>query len=156
MAILKNPFTRQSDFNCFGCSPDNGNGLHLNFTIEDDSVVCEWQPEEHFEGWKGVVHGGITATIMDEIAGWYIFSVLGVACMTMNMNIRYEKPLYSRMGKIKAVAVCIEKNRRIATIRVDIYNADGSLAATGELKYYCFTEEESKQKMNFPGKEAFL
>jgi len=155
MTELKNPFTRQHDFNCFGCSPDNSNGLHLQFAAEGDKVICEWAVPAGFEGWPGVVHGGITATMMDEIAGWYIFAILGVACMTVNLNIHYEKPLYSRNGKIRAEAVCIERHKRIAKIRVDVSNSDGSLAAWGELKYYCLTEEESKSKMNFPGKEAF-
>ena len=65
-----NPWTElgKEEYNCFMCSPTNPKGLHLSFYEDGDDVVTRWIPSRDYEGWKGVIHGGIQATIIDETA----------------------------------------------------------------------------------------
>ncbi len=73
MIKIVNPFIelgRGHDYNCFGCSPFNEIGLQLDFWEDGDYLVAKWQPRKSLEGWMGVLHGGIQATLLDEIAGW--------------------------------------------------------------------------------------
>ncbi len=46
---VNNPFTQIEGYNCFGCSPKNDFGLHLEFYEEGDEIVCEWQPKAQFQ-----------------------------------------------------------------------------------------------------------
>ena len=50
---------------CFGCGSDNPDGLHLRSYWEGDEGVCQWQPGTRHQGWRGLVSGGIIATLVD-------------------------------------------------------------------------------------------
>ena len=44
-----NPYSVRKDYNCFGCSPRNPIGLHLNFIEEENEIVSEWTPDENWQ-----------------------------------------------------------------------------------------------------------
>ena len=50
---------------CFGCGNENPHGLHVKSYWEGEETVCVWESEEKYHGWKGVLNGGILATIID-------------------------------------------------------------------------------------------
>jgi len=54
---IQNPYSKVEGYNCFGCSHKNHLGLKMSFSEIEDGLVCEWLPEEHFQGWMGVLHG---------------------------------------------------------------------------------------------------
>ncbi|HEU5348694.1 MAG TPA: PaaI family thioesterase, partial [Ktedonobacterales bacterium] len=51
---------------CFACGLRNSQGLRLTFWAEGDEIVTEFTPDEHYQGFPGVLHGGILATLLDE------------------------------------------------------------------------------------------
>ena len=51
---------------CFACGMRNDAGLKLVFRLEGDEIVTEYTPEARFQGFPGVLHGGILATLLDE------------------------------------------------------------------------------------------
>jgi acyl-coenzyme A thioesterase PaaI-like protein len=51
---------------CFACGVRNDAGLHLVFREEDGAIVTEYTPALQFQGFPGVVHGGILTTLLDE------------------------------------------------------------------------------------------
>ena len=54
---------------CFACGKENPDGLQLEFKYSEDGSKVEttYIPPEKFQGWKGIVHGGIITTLLDEI-----------------------------------------------------------------------------------------
>lgn len=50
---------------CFGCGKDNAEGLQIKSYWEGDEAVCVWQSEEKYNGWKGLMNGGIMGTLID-------------------------------------------------------------------------------------------
>ena len=40
-----NPLRNHEGYNCFGCSPDNPIGLHLEFYEDGDYIVSTWHPD---------------------------------------------------------------------------------------------------------------
>ena len=56
--------------NCFACGTLNAGGLGLALHIEPGRCWVELALERRFEGWEGVVHGGILCTILDEVMAW--------------------------------------------------------------------------------------
>lgn len=50
---------------CFGCGAQNPAGLQIKSYWEEDLSVCIWKPEERYLGWKGLLNGGILATLID-------------------------------------------------------------------------------------------
>ncbi len=55
---------------CFVCGLSNPYGLQLRFyTTGEGEVTADYTVPEHFQGYPGVVHGGIAAAMLDEAAG---------------------------------------------------------------------------------------
>jgi acyl-coenzyme A thioesterase PaaI-like protein len=55
---------------CFICGLENPVGLHLHiYETEPGLVESTYFAPDHFQGYPGVLHGGIVAAIVDEVAG---------------------------------------------------------------------------------------
>jgi acyl-coenzyme A thioesterase PaaI-like protein len=55
---------------CFICGMENPMGLKLRiYEVEPGVVESHFTAPEYFQGYPGVLHGGIIATIIDEISG---------------------------------------------------------------------------------------
>ena len=51
---------------CFACGADNPAGLHLEFDITGENTIkCKYIAQENHEGYAGVLHGGITAALLE-------------------------------------------------------------------------------------------
>ena len=51
MKKIINPWRNHEGYNCFGCSPDNPIGLHMEFYEDGDYIVSTWHPEHNYQGW---------------------------------------------------------------------------------------------------------
>jgi uncharacterized protein (TIGR00369 family) len=80
---------------CFGCGQDNDSGLRLRFRrTGEGSVEAEYSVPDHFRGAEGVVHGGIQATLLDEVMGLAVHTMLAGTdhkIVTAELNVRYRK-----------------------------------------------------------------
>jgi acyl-coenzyme A thioesterase PaaI-like protein len=66
MPKIKQPNSRQ----CFACGLENPVGLHLHiYEVEPGVVETTYTAPAHFQGYPGVLHGGITASLLDEVLG---------------------------------------------------------------------------------------
>jgi len=55
---------------CFICGMENPIGLHLHiYETSPGAVESTYIPPDHFQGYPGVLHGGIVGAIIDEISG---------------------------------------------------------------------------------------
>ncbi len=158
MRKIKNPFSGadENSYNCFGCSPANKIGLHLEFWQDGEQLVAIWQPRKSFEGWAGILHGGIQATLMDEAAAWLVFVFLKTAGVTMELSTRFLKPVSVSNGQITIKATLISTEKRIARIKCSLEDGKGINCALSEVTYYCFPENIARAKYNYPGIDAFL
>jgi len=51
---------------CWGCGKNNKQGLQLkSYWQDDDEIVATWEPKEHHLAFRGVLNGGIIATLID-------------------------------------------------------------------------------------------
>ena len=79
---------------CFACGKDNEQGMHLHFTIDEQSreAVCHFTLDRRYTGPPGHAHGGIIATILDEAMG-KVNKLHKVVALTREMRIEYLKPV---------------------------------------------------------------
>jgi uncharacterized protein (TIGR00369 family) len=155
MKKITNPYAKVSGYNCFGCSHKNSLGLKLSFMETEEGLFCEWLPETQFQGWIGVLHGGIQATLLDEIASWVVFVKCGISGVTSELKVRYKKAVKMTEKPIKLKGELREMQRNIAIIDCYLYDSDGLLCAQAECKYFTFNDEVSKRDYLYPGKDAF-
>jgi uncharacterized protein (TIGR00369 family) len=150
-----NPFQKHPDYNCFGCSSTNSFGLKMNFIETEHGLECSWQPPSYFQGWINVLHGGIQASLMDEIASWVVFVKLGVSGVTSELKVKYKKAVEMTNKPITIKAQLREMQRNIAIIDCFLHDHESKLCATAECKYFTFNEEVSKESYLYPGIDAF-
>ena len=80
--------------NCFACSPQNPYGLHMQLYTDENTVMSRITLPEHFSGWGRVAHGGILATLLDEIMGWTGLYLLQQVTLTQKMTVEFVKTAY--------------------------------------------------------------
>lgn len=153
--MLQNPFAKLDGYNCFGCSPDNPAGLQLRFSEEGEYIVARWQPKSHFQGWKDVLHGGIQATLLDEIASWLVFIKLKTSGVTSRMDVKLSKPIYVNQGELTLKARLKEMQRNIAVIETELYNHEMTLCTTAIMHYFTYPTTIAERKLWYPGRSAF-
>ena len=156
MIKLKNPYAEFPGYNCFGCSPHNQAGLKMEFYKEGDEIVSTWTPDPDFEGFHDILHGGIQATMMDEIASWLVFVILETAGVTYQLKTKYRKPVRISNGSITLRAKLVKQQRRVATMEVILMDGKGEICSEGQVEYFILTREKAEKEMHFPGLEAFL
>jgi uncharacterized protein (TIGR00369 family) len=156
MRKIHNPFRERDGYNCFGCSPKHPSGLKLSFVEENNEIVSVWEPQPQFEGYQGVLHGGIQATLMDEIASWVVYVKIKRSGVTSSMNIRYHKPVSMDSGPLTIRSHVIAMRRNLADIHAVIYNRSGELCSEATITYFTFSEKVSKESFFYPGEEAFF
>jgi uncharacterized protein (TIGR00369 family) len=119
--------------NCFVCGPNNPIGLKLVFLSEGLKAWTDYVPEQRFEGYKGILHGGIVATILDEVM---IKAALaqGITCVTASMEVRYKAPAFLSSRFHFEAEVTTIRGRIIETVGTMV-DEKGNLVAEAKAKY---------------------
>ncbi|NHB68115.1 PaaI family thioesterase [Perlabentimonas gracilis] len=158
MKKVRNPYVGHEGYGCLGCDPSHPFGLRLSFTFDEVEKIlyAEWTPHKGFQGYTDVVHGGIQATLLDEIGGWAVNTILGTGGVTSQLQIRYKKPAHISDGPLKLKAWLVSSEKRLANIQTQLFNAKDELCAEAQVQYFVFPPEVAKQKLNFPGAEEFF
>ncbi|HNY02022.1 MAG TPA: PaaI family thioesterase [Bacteroidales bacterium] len=155
MKHLRNPFAGLEGYNCFGCSPSNKIGLHLHFTEEGEEIVSHWNPGEDYQGYVNILHGGIQATLMDEIASWTVYVKAKTAGFTSRAEIRYLRPVRTDCGRVTLRSRLLQMRRNLADIEVKLFDDGEQLCAEGMMTFFTFPAAKSTQTMFYPGPEEF-
>jgi acyl-coenzyme A thioesterase PaaI-like protein len=116
---------------CFICGLDNPVGLKLKiYELEPGVIETQFTAPEHFQGYPGVLHGGIVATILDEISGRaFMGDPLHPRFMfTAKLEVKYRKNV--PIGKsLRIVGKAGKSKGRMAEGWAGIYDESGSLLA---------------------------
>ncbi|MCX7914494.1 MAG: PaaI family thioesterase [Thermodesulfovibrionales bacterium] len=89
--MLKN-LKLEDDGYCFACGKKNPYGLKLSFIKSNSKVLSEFTPSDIHQGYKGVAHGGIISTLLDE-AMIHAAVFEGFSPVTAELTIRFKQPL---------------------------------------------------------------
>jgi acyl-coenzyme A thioesterase PaaI-like protein len=121
----------RSDHACFGCGEQNPIGLRLRFAVDDDGVHADFTPASEHQGFQGIVHGGIIATVLDEAMAWAT-AAAGLWTMTGTMQTRFRRPL--RVGEPTRVfaKVAGRRGRTISATAELLRLADAAPIASAE------------------------
>lgn len=124
----------KDDHWCFACGDQNPHGLHLDdLRLEDGECVCTFTPQRWHQGWAEMVHGGITATLLDEVMTHVLWR-RGLDGVTAEMTVRLKRPV--PVGESVTARGRIERRRgRMAEVAGELRLSDGELAATATAKF---------------------
>ncbi len=120
---------------CFVCGKENVRGLKLDFSLDKEKKTMEtvFIPEEWQQGYADIIHGGIIATLLDEVMGKLAFE-LGINAVTAELSVRFKKPV-GRKDEILIKGRIIDETSRIVYAKAEARFEDGSLAAEANGKF---------------------
>ena len=114
---------------CFGCGQNNPIGLKLSFQRDGKTARAEFTPTKLYQGWPGLVHGGIIICILDEAMG-YAALFEGMNCVTAKMQAKLRRPA-SIDEPLIITSSTIKKTRKLIETKAAISLKDGTLIAEG-------------------------
>ncbi|MCC7202109.1 MAG: PaaI family thioesterase [Nitrospirae bacterium] len=115
---------------CFGCGKENPLGLKIAFTLdrEKKAISGEFTPCPEHQGYQGITHGGIIATLLDEAMGRLLFE-LGIYAVTAWMEVRYKSPLSTGERVFVSANIIKERNNFFEAI-AEVVDSNGTCIAT--------------------------
>lgn len=119
--------------NCFACGANNGLGLGLKFhKHEDGTVFGNFFADPKFEGYSGIIHGGIIATLLDS-AMTHCLLMKDIPALTGRLSIKYSTPI--RTGTVvKLEARIVGQFHEMFILQGKAW-VDGKRVASAEAKY---------------------
>ena len=130
------------DNHCFACGGDNHHGLQMTFARSGDRLRTQLIIPGHFRGWSSLVHGGVIATILDEIMSWTAIVVARRFILTKTMQVNYHRPLYVGTTVTAIASIGERQGERRAKLTAEIFDAAGKLCASAQGEFALFTEEQ--------------
>ncbi|HYB97787.1 MAG TPA: PaaI family thioesterase [Candidatus Limnocylindrales bacterium] len=115
---------------CFGCSPGNERGLQLAFRRDGDSVVAEASMTSAYEGYEGLVHGGVVATMLDEAMGWALLELAGRYGVTRSLKVEFRRPVTVRRPLTIRARITGGDGTRSVVIEAGVHDDRGRLLAS--------------------------
>lgn len=149
MKRIINPWRGMDGYRCFGCDPRSEQGLRMEFYEDGDRIVSRWKPRPEFQGWVDTLHGGIQATLADEISSWVVFRKFQTSGVTSRMEVRYLKPIHTSEDHITLQATVVRQRRNIVDIEVKILNSQDQLCTEALCIYFLFPKEKAHEEFHF-------
>ena len=119
---------------CIICSLTNANGLHLKFDVDDNgSVKTDFQCNDVFEGYPGILHGGIISSILDGAMCNCMFA-RGKAAVTAEMTTKFRHPV--AICRNATVSARITRFLRLLYLLEAEIIQDGEVKVTAKGKFY--------------------
>jgi uncharacterized protein (TIGR00369 family) len=135
--------TVDRDSMCFCCGADNERGLRLSITYpEKGSAETSLKIPSWFSGWKSMTHGGLLATLLDEIMA---HACVGTAqrAVTAEMTVRYLKAVETGV-MIRARGKVEQARGRVLSTRGWLYDEEGSVVAEATARFIAAARVSSR------------
>lgn len=122
----------EDDHFCFVCGVNNPLGLKLTFEHDGTTMRTAFTPEKNHQGFANVVHGGIIATVLDEIMLNLLYRN-NIPAVTAELQVRFCKPCFVN-ERLFFQASIVENNGRIATTSAQAKDSHNEIVARAQAK----------------------
>jgi uncharacterized protein (TIGR00369 family) len=129
---------------CLVCGRDNPHGLHLSSFVDPESGVISttFTPAEHHIGFESVIHGGVLATVVDELMVWSAIWASKRACVAAEMSLRFIRK--AGVGRpLRATARVTRHRSRLIEATAEMYDG-AKLICTATGKYVPLSAAETE------------
>jgi acyl-coenzyme A thioesterase PaaI-like protein len=129
---------------CFACGTLNAHGIQLDLHVERGRSWVELGLEPRFQGWDGIVHGGILATILDEVMAWALVGEDDWG-LTARLGVDFKKPVMVDQ-RIRGEGWITRSRRRLVDTEARLTDAKtGDVLATATGLYMAAGEERKRE-----------
>lgn len=123
---------------CFACGTKNTHGLKLKFQyLQPGTCRAEFVPEQKYQGWKGILHGGIISTLLDEALAHAAGGAAGgggaSGAVTAELTVRFKRPVPIG-SKLILTGWVLKDNVRMVEAESEITDQQGNIMASARGK----------------------
>ena len=114
----------QPQATCFVCGSDNPGGLQLRYECGVDGTAhAKWTPTNMCEGFRGIVHGGIVSTVLDEAMSKAVFAT---NCQALTCELRVRFRHHVTVGEpLRIHGWVVARQKRKITAEASLCTLDG-------------------------------
>lgn len=118
---------------CFVCGDRNPFGLKVALKVDRaaQSASCSLAIPKEYQGWQGMVHGGIISALLDEVCAYAGMTVIKTV-VTGELKTRYHQPVPVEK-QVTVTARVIRHLRRTVLVEAKLM-MDGAVLASAEAK----------------------
>lgn len=130
--------------NCFVCGQENPVGLKSRFETDGEKVWTEFEAISDYEGYKGIIHGGIITALLDETMDKACRIMTGAVTVTAKLEIRFRRE--ARVGmKLLIEGRATGRNDRYYEAVGTVRNEAGELLAEATGMFAPVSADKARQ-----------
>jgi len=134
------PHTRS----CFVCGESNPEGLNLRFETDGKIVQARFVPRLEHVGFKATVHGGLIATVLDEIMVWACAVRAKKFAFCAELTVRFLNPLKPGQ-EVVLLGELLQDRRKLFEAKAEVRDSAGKVYASGTGKYLPIKEADAAE-----------
>ncbi|MBX6377625.1 MAG: PaaI family thioesterase [Clostridia bacterium] len=126
-----------SSRDCIVCGSEHPAGFQAAFHVEPGRAWTEVRPLEIHQGFRGILHGGLIAALMDDAMWYAAYSMDGFFGMTAELTVRYRRPV-PVAALLRVEGEVVSSRGRLAETRAQVLLAgdtSGEPLATASAKF---------------------
>jgi uncharacterized protein (TIGR00369 family) len=135
------PHTRS----CFVCGEANPAGLKLRFETDGRVVQTRFVPRVEHVGFRETVHGGLIATLLDEIMVWACAVQTKRFAFCAELNVRYIGPVRPNDDLLACGELVSNRRGKLFEARAELKDQAGVVLATATGKYLPIKQGDVRQ-----------
>ena len=140
---LKKVFNTFENYNCFVCSTSNPIGLKLDIKFSGNSAYANFNLSNLYSGFPSIIHGGIQASIIDEIGFWGMFNARRQIGFTQKLEIDYLSKIETDVN-LKVLGKEVSLIDKTSKGEVSIFH-DSKLKTKGLVSYKLISDSAIKK-----------
>jgi len=157
--LRPNEFVRElpHTHSCFVCGESNPLGLKLRFETDGRIVQSRFTFRPEHIGFRGTIHGGITATILDEIMVWACAVQTKRFSFCAELNVRYLTPVQPGDEVIATGELVANRRNKLFEARAELRSQANTLLASATGKYLPIKDADAAEMArDFVGEPKLL
>ena len=124
---------------CFVCGQDNPTGLRIRFRRQlEGEILADWTPGPEWEGFRGIVHGGVVSTVLDEAMSKSVASTR-IEALTAELRVRYRLPASSGSA-FQIRGWIVKRSKRLIQTEATLTSLDGKVHARAWGSFLCLSK----------------
>ncbi len=132
---------------CYVCGIDNPLGLRLGFESDLRIARVRLRFRAEHVGFRATVHGGVLATVLDELMVWGCAVITQKLAYCAKMTVRYQRPVAPGTPVIGIGELVEDRRGRLFLARGELRDEEGRLLAESTGKYLPILGEPSPEML---------
>jgi uncharacterized protein (TIGR00369 family) len=133
------PHTRS----CFVCGEANPKGFNLRSETDGKVVRAGFIFQAYHVGFKQTIHGGLTATLMDEIMTWACAVRAKRFAYCAELNVRYLHQIRPGQTIVATAELVANRRNRLFEAKAELKDEPGTVLATATGKYLALKDKDA-------------